>query len=358
MRRSHLIITICFLSLIGFAVYNVEVNTINTTSNNQSHDNPISPAIGVSEDNNATSSSVSQLSSNHTSKLQNESDPFARLALREVKTELHQAVLEERKHFKRYPPENHRFESPEQDPVTQRYAVDERSTFNEDHTLGLTVWSDQKYYLHGDQVSVYAQVVDPDGNRLSTQFESTLIYDGNSISPVMMTDEDSDGIYQGVVDLSRIEDHVYEPGIYKVLIQANNHNLTDAITYTLSQPDIQLTGEFKDSINSDGHLVVETQIEITSTNRFYIQASLYSTTGVAIGVTQSSHFLESGTHWIPLTYAGLLIQDAQESGPYNLKQVSLAKVTMPMQRAPVLYPEYQTEAYGLDEFSSQPFDED
>ena len=48
-----------------------------------------------------------------------------------------------------------------------------------------------------------------------------------------------------------------------------------------------------------------------------------------------------------------MIQDAQENGPYVLQQVSLAKVTMPMQRAPLLENQYTTSSYRLEEFAGQ-----
>lgn len=284
-------------------------------------------------------------------------NPIDRLMARSQKTELHQSVISEHKNFKRYPPENHRFETPEQDPVTQRYAVDERSTINEDHTFGLTIWSDQKFYLQGDSVNVYAYVQNKDGQKLQAEYEAFLVFNNQTLAPVDFIDEDKDGTYQGVIDLSQIQSGTFQPGIYKVLITTPQHNITDAITFTLSQPDIGLTGDMRDFVSEEGHLTIEIEVEVSSSQPFYFQASLYSVTGVPIGVTQASHTLAPGKHWVPLTYSGLMVRDSNESGPYVLQQVSLAKVTMPMQRAPALYPEYQTEPYGLDEFSNTPYEQ-
>lgn len=283
--------------------------------------------------------------------------PIDRLNTREHKTELHRSLLKEHKSFKRYPPENVRFETPSQDPVSQRYAIDERSTLNADQTYGLTIWSERKYYLQGETVHFFAFIQNPDGNKVSTQLQSSLIYNNKQIKPVSLTDEDGDGIYQGTINLADIEHHAYQPGIYKVLIQASKQNLADALTFTLSQPDIQLTGEIRDYITAQGHLNIEVEIEATQNNRFYFQASLYGLNGTPIGVTQASHTLTSGKHWIPLTYAGLMIRDSNEMGPYILKQISLAKLTMPMQRAPALFPEYQTKDYDLEDFSNLAFEE-
>lgn len=283
--------------------------------------------------------------------------PIDRLNAREHKTELHRSLLKEHKSYKRYPPENVRFETPSQDPISQRYAIDERSTLNEDKIYGLTIWSERKYNLQGETVNLFAFIQNPDGRKISTQFQSSLIYNSKQIKPVSLTDEDGDGLYQGSINLADIEHHAYQPGIYKILIQASKQNLVDALTFTLSQPDIQLTGKMRDFVTEQGHLSIEVEVEAAQSNRFYFQASLYGLNGEPIGVTQASHTLASGKHWVPLTYAGLMIRDSNEMGPYVLKQISLAKLTMPMQRAPALFPEYQTKDYDLEEFSSLAFEE-
>jgi hypothetical protein len=131
------------------------------------------------------------------------------------------------------------------------------------------------------------------------------------------------------------------------------NDITDAITFTLSQPDIELTGNYKEFINSNGDLIIEAQVKINANAHFYIQASLYSSGSIPIGVTQLSQPLTKGKHWLPLSFSGLMIQDSEESGPYVLKQVSVAKVTMPMQRGPLLEPNFITESYGLSEFSQK-----
>jgi hypothetical protein len=46
-----------------------------------------------------------------------------------------------------------------------------------------------------------------------------------------------------------------------------------------------------------------------------------------------------------------MIQDAKETGPYVLKQISVAKVTMPMQRAPLVQPDFHTDSYALSELA-------
>jgi hypothetical protein len=83
-----------------------------------------------------------------------------------------------------------------------------------------------------------------------------------------------------------------------------------------------------------------------------MQGSLYSETQVAIGVAQLSTQLTPGLHWLTLSFSGLMIKDAQENGPYVLKHVSLAKVTIPMMRTPLIEPAFSTNSYRLDEFGN------
>jgi hypothetical protein len=279
--------------------------------------------------------------------------PIERIKRLTDKSDLQLALLEDYATYQRYPPENRRFTSPHQDPITQRYAIDERTTLSEDKDYGLTIWSDKKYYLTTDQVLIYAYVVDGEGTKVSAKLTADVEAFRQRIGQLQLSDEDGDLTYESTIDLASTTLNIQEPGIYKVIIRDEAHDILDALTFTLSEPDIELTGNYRDKLTPAGDLLIEAQVDVAKSNKFYVQASLYSSTNVPIGVTQYTQELSSGKHWIPLEFAGLMIRDAQESGPYLLQQVSLAKVTMPMQRAPVDQPGYQTDAYALDEFSSK-----
>jgi hypothetical protein len=51
-----------------------------------------------------------------------------------------------------------------------------------------------------------------------------------------------------------------------------------------------------------------------------------------------------------------MLHDAGVDGPYLLKNISLARVTMPMQRGPLQHPEYYTQAYERSQFSNKAYD--
>ncbi len=289
--------------------------------------------------------------------LTNQLSPIERIRQISDKNGLQQALVSEHDKFKRYPPQNNRIEQAQQDPISQRYAVDERSTQNEDKTFGITIWSDEKFYLANGTVKVFAFLQDANGQKMDGAFSAQLLNTNHQkIMDLNLQDEDNDQVYQASIELTSVKEMNGQTGIYKIVVENSQHKIKDALTFTLSKPDISLTGNYHDNITGDGNLLIEAEVEVTSQNRFYVQASLYSATNVPIGITEFAGDLTPGKHWVPLTYAGLMIQDAQETGPYVLEQVSVAKVTMPMQRAPLLKPDYQTESYGLDEFSDSPYE--
>jgi len=277
-------------------------------------------------------------------------DTIARFKANQDRTQLKDSLINDHENFKRYPEGNAAIADAKRDPILQRYEVDERTTMNEDKSAGLTIWSDKKFYLKDDTVNIYGFVQNNEGIKLSTQFDAQLLgTQGQPIKKLTFT-ENTNYTYQTSIALSEFSPSQLNSGIYKVLINNAAHNITDAITFTLTQPDIELTGEYKEHIDSNGELIIEAQVLAASASQFYIQGSLYSSTQVPIGVTQSSTQLDPGLHWLPLKFAGLMIKDAGESGPYVLKNVSLAKVTIPMMRTPLLQPGFTTDSYALDEF--------
>lgn len=276
--------------------------------------------------------------------------PIDRIKAIQNKTALHQALLEDHKNFTRYPTYNQAIASATQDPTERRYDIDERSTRSKEGDSSLTIWSDKKYYLHGDQVQIFATLRDAEGTPMTSKFMGQLIYnERTSLQVIEFADEDKDGTYQHTLTLSQQE--AFPPGLYKVLIVNNTNEISDALTFTLSQPEITLTGNYRDSVSAGGELLIQAEVTVTAKNRFYFQASLYSANNDPIGATQHATELTQGKHWVPLTFDGKLIQDAGESGPFVLKSLSLAKVVLPIQRAPIMHPEFYTKDYSLEQFT-------
>ena len=280
-------------------------------------------------------------------------DAIDRIRAITEKTELQKHLVTENEHFNRYAEFNQRFENAKQDPTLMRHAIDERVSFSEDKEYALTVWADKKFYLKDQAISVNAILQDQKEQVLTDPLNAVLINEQQkTIHSFIISGMGDSGYMQASIDPSVLEGA--ETGIYKILITQEKYQLQDSVSFILSEPNIELTGEYKDYINDQGDLIIEAQVKTSNTSNsaqsFYVQASLYSSTQVAIGATQVSQSLTTGTHWLALSFDGLMISDAQEAGPYELKHVSLARVTMPMQRAPLLEPDYSTQPYAYDEF--------
>ncbi len=279
--------------------------------------------------------------------------PIDRVRAIQDKTELHQALLDDNENFTRYPEYNKLITKADKDPTSQRYEIDERTTENKEDKTSLTIWTDKKYYLPGDQATIFASLRDVEGKSVSTQFIGQLIYnEKTNLQTINFSDNNQDGVYEYKLPLVRSSEQKFEAGLYKVLIINKTNKITDAVTFILSKPEIELTGNFQDQVSGNGELLVKAEVAVTARNRFYFQASLYSANKIPIGATQQAVELSPGKHWVTLPFDGAMIRDVGESGPFLLKNLSLAKVTLPLQRAPLIHPEYFTKDYSLDQFKS------
>ena len=279
--------------------------------------------------------------------------PIERIQAIQHKNELHQSILSDHEQFSRYAEYNQAFGEADQDPVVKRYEIEERTTQSQEDDTSLTIWTDKKYYLPGDQATIFASLRSAEGQALPADFIGQLIFNEKvNLQTLQFSDQNQDGVYENTLSLSSTAEQALGAGLYKVLIVNNTNKLSDAVTFILSEPEIKLTGDFKDSLTSKGELLIQAEVMVSTKNRFYFQASLYSTNQLPIGATQQALELASGTHWVNLIFDGRMIRDSGESGPFLLKNISLAKVTVPMQRAPLDSAEYFTQDYALNQFNS------
>lgn len=266
------------------------------------------------------------------------------------KNSFHEALLKDHDKQNRYQPFNQKIPTIEQDPTERRYELDIRTVESESGEASLSLWTDKKYYLHGDQVVIYASLKDARGVPIRTDFVGQLLYsESENMQQFTFADLNQDGVYEYKLTLAQSNGQSMSSGVYKVLVVNQASDIVDAVTFILSQPDLALTGDFKELIDAEKNLIIEVQVEVVAEHRYYFQASLYSSTNDPIGVTQYSGTLSPGFHWVPLVFDGLMIRDTGEPGPYLLKSISMAKVTLPMQRAPLIFPGYFTQGYNVDQ---------
>lgn len=280
-------------------------------------------------------------------------NPIHRIQAIQNKSELHQSILNDHEQFSRYAEYNQVFDKADQDPVVKRYEIEERTTQSTEDESSLTIWSDKKYYLPGDQATIFASLRNAQNEAIPSNFIGQLIFNEKvNLQTLQFSDQNQDGVYENTLSLSSTAEQTLNAGLYKVLIVNNKNKLSDALTFILSEPEIKLTGSFKDNLTKTGELLIQAEVAVSAKNRFYFQASLYSANQLPIGATQQALELPSGTHWVNLVFDGRMIRDSGESGPFLLKNISLAKVTVPMQRAPLDSAEYFTQDYALNQFNS------
>src|SRR5262249_57160478 len=131
-----------------------------------------------------------------------------------------------------------------------------------------------------------------------------------------------------------------------------------AASFLYASPHAQLTGNYRDAV-VDGSLVVGVEIEVSEPGRFHVEATLYGPDGVEkIAWAQAAQWLDPGTHWLDLSYYGLILRERGIDGPYVLRYVALSTTDeMPNAKNRVVENAYRTAAYPASSFSDRPFDD-
>ncbi len=282
--------------------------------------------------------------------------PIQQIRAIKNKTALHEAVLNDHETFNRYPSDNVRFEGLERDPVSMVYQTHERTTESNDGTASITAWTDKKYLLQGESVQLSARVDDAESSGIKNKMISAIyVNETLSLGTFELADQAGDGTHTLILSAEQTQD--WPQGIYKALIASDHKKLSEAVSFVISPPVIELTGEYREGITADGNLLFEIQVSASEPARYYIRASLYTSSNTPVGSAQFSENLSTGEHWIPLTYFGLMIRDSNEPGPYLIQTVELAKAGVPMLRMPPANANMYTQSYSLDEFNSQTYQE-
>ncbi|BBM00691.1 hypothetical protein [Microbulbifer sp. GL-2] len=275
---------------------------------------------------------------------------------RPVKTELHQSLLSDLAKFHRYPPQNRAFNSPAQDPITQTHAPDQRTTHS-DNGDALTLWTQRKFYTYGENLQVYAYQTDSDGVKVPADLTALMVLDDQQVvGSLTFSDSNGDLIYEVEMEAGSYQGQSLPAGIYKIIVDTDIDGLRDAAAFTLSEDTGSFTGSLRDTVTSEGDLLVEAEVEILEQGRFYFRASLYNDEQSPIGVDQHAAELTVGRHWIPFDFFGLMIRDKEQDGPYLVKQLSISRVTVPRTERR-FEPGYYTGRYSLDQFNDKPYKE-
>jgi hypothetical protein len=143
-----------------------------------------------------------------------------------------------------------------------------------------------------------------------------------------------------------------------VAVLGGDDDRRGATSFMYASPHGQLTGNYRDAL-VDGSLVVGVEIDVTEAGRFHVEATLYGPGGVEkVAWAQAAQWLEPGTHWLDLSYYGLILRERGIDGPYVLRWVALSTTTeMPNAKNRVVESPYATGPYSVTAFTDQPYDD-
>jgi hypothetical protein len=191
--------------------------------------------------------------------------------------------------------------------------------------------------------------------------------DGVMVAPLQFHDDGTHGDAQANDDFFTA---TYTPdpdkpselrGQYQVLVQADPDDgpeLSASTTFGYSVQIAHLTGNYRDAI-VNGNLQIDAEIEVEEAGEFRVESTLVTTKDAKmIGYGYGQATLEPGTHWIPITYYGLIFHDMKADGPYSMFSTMLSTVDPNgAQESDVVPNAHTTKAYAVSDFGDQPFND-
>lgn len=141
-------------------------------------------------------------------------------------------------------------------------------------------------------------------------------------------------------------------------IEGDDDGRKAAASFQYASPHAHLTGTYRDQV-VDGSLVVGVEVDVAEAGRFHVEATLYGPDGVEkIAWAQAAQWLEPGSHWLDLSYYGLILREHGVDGPYVLRYVALSTTTeMPNAKNRVVENAYTTGGYRSASFTDKPYDD-
>ncbi len=151
-------------------------------------------------------------------------------------------------------------------------------------------------------------------------------------------------------------------GEFQVLVlaeTAKGEEITATTGFVYSVQKAHLTGHYRDSLVR-GNLQIEGEVEVEEAGRFRLKGTLVATADARmVGFATSDVVaLEPGTHWIPMTFYGLMFHDMKADGPYSLFSIVLASLAGTTESEGDVVPNaHTTGPYKMTDFGDQPFND-
>ncbi len=137
---------------------------------------------------------------------------------------------------------------------------------------------------------------------------------------------------------------------------ADGDRRTATTRFYYGEPSAKLTGNYQDRL-VDGHLQILAEVDVKEAGQFRLDATVSGAQGL-LAWGQNTVALAPGIGWLPVTFWGLALREANEPGPYQLSSVALADVSKkPPQLNDAFGTTYHTAPYKPTDFSDQSYDD-
>ncbi|MEM9558195.1 MAG: choice-of-anchor X domain-containing protein [Acidobacteriota bacterium] len=201
----------------------------------------------------------------------------------------------------------------------------------------------------GHLAGLAADVVGSDGKVVA---EALLLDDGTGADTIA-----GDGVYAARIALpAAAAPELAASYMVRVTHQTPRGEAQTAVVgFVYSNPWAELTGAFRDTV-VDGSLVVEAEVEVRRAGRFHLAATLTDEDGAPVGLAQAAQRLETGRHWMPVSFYGLIFHERRANGPLVLGAATLTTTGgMPNALGPLLFDAHRLAARPLDAFTAAPY---
>ena len=267
----------------------------------------------------------------------------------------------------RYPASSHALKKGEADPIQEKRIPTRQTRRGPDETEpAISVWAAKVSFEKGQPVDLYA-TLETKGRAVRNPAEVTgeIVGSTGGVTALVAYRDDGqgpdrkagDGVYSARWTPTGIEDAPAASYMVRVRARLANGDLREAAGgFLYSDPAAHLTGHYRDFLR-DGNLVIAAEVDVAETGRFHLAGTLYTLAGEPIGFAQAAANLEPGTHWIELSYYGLIFHDRQAAGPYRLGTLALSTTTrMPNALNDVVADAYVTRPYRVEQMRAASFE--
>jgi hypothetical protein len=287
-----------------------------------------------------------------------------------AQTEKARAAAESLRHEARFPPTSRRIDD-NIDPIVQTRAVKERlSPPGEGRKPTLVVFASALSYEAPNPIILYAKVIRDYPQDWSPRTDAEIAGELRNAAGVVVAEVDlrddgqgrdieaGDGVFTAQLTPAE-EDLDQWNGLIRVKIYGetvDGDRRSAKTRFYYGVPSAKLTGSYQDKL-VDGHLQVLAEIEVVESAEYRLEATLSGSQGL-LAWAENTVQLEPGITWMPLTFWGLALREANEPGPYRLSSIALSNVSdNPPQLNDAISTTYQTAPYKPQDFSDERYND-